>query len=147
VSRASLPAIALGRLLVQSSAGSSPAGSTCAYWKAAINPSEITGQAPEKAAADALDTYPEAVPFTSHRPQLWAGGLIIFTGLALIALSGCFLVGVLEALNRTEAHELQDRGSLVTLLRTLYALSLFCFGAGVVLIGIGFRGLYRILRK
>jgi hypothetical protein len=93
----------------------------------------------------------------SRSPGVWAGLIVAFAGLCLIALGGCFLVGVLEAVRmNTQAYLDWKRqtGSMggtwidqtSSLQTTLYTLAYVCFLLGAIALFFGIRGLVRIMR-
>src|SRR2546421_5399360 len=79
-------------------------------------------------------------------PRLWAAGLMIFAGLGLIGLGGCFLIGVMELLRMTFGRDGLP-STFDTLSTILYTLSFACFGAGAIVIALALRGLYRVLHR
>jgi len=87
----------------------------------------------------------QPVDYASARPLRFAsiaGGVaLLFAGLAMILLGGCFLIGILDVSQRI------GLGYSVLALRVLpwvlYALAFACFGGAVWLIVAGVRWLYR----
>jgi hypothetical protein len=86
---------------------------------------------------------------TGGSARVWAGVAIVFAGLVLILLGGCFLIGVMMV--TTNGLSIAGGpptlpGRAVALLVVLYALAFASFGAAVFLLVMGVRGLYLMLR-
>jgi hypothetical protein len=97
-------------------------------------------------------TYVEPITYATPAPRLgprvWAGVAIIFAGLALILLGGCFLIGVMltvsNGFNMTGAKPLT--GNQMGLVLILYILAFASFGGALWLLFVGVRGLLQVMR-
>ena len=79
-----------------------------------------------------------------------AGAAVLFGGLGLVLLGGCFLIGVLIATEVARENTVQGAPGLtpwvVVLLCVLYFATFACFLGGVVLLVKGTRALMRVTR-
>jgi hypothetical protein len=92
----------------------------------------------------------EREPSAGSGARVWAGAVIVASGLGLIVLGGCFLYGVLELVKPHAFHPgLNERASTAVsvLLVILYVMAFACFAGAAVLLVIGLWGLTRILRE
>ena len=97
-------------------------------------------------------TYVEPITYATPAPRVgprvWAGFAIIFAGLALIVLGGCFLIGVMltvsNGFNMTATKPLT--GNQLGLVFILYALAFASFGGALWLLFVGVRGLLQVMR-
>ena len=104
-------------------------------------------------AAGAAGSLPYASPVARFGGggRAGAGFALIFGGLGLVLLGGCFLIGVLalvrpDALAAATAAPGPTTASQRLFMVVLYALAFACFAGGAVLIVLGTRGLLRMLR-
>jgi hypothetical protein len=88
-------------------------------------------------------------------PRVWAGVVLMFAGLVLVVLGGCFLIGVMLVLNPNmlapspavaaappaRTWEAPD----VFLYVSLHVLAAACFAGAVVVLFVGSRGLLHVL--
>ena len=92
---------------------------------------------------------PYAVPAPRPGARAWAGAAIVFGGLGLVALGGCFLIGVLSIVSvpnfagNTPATALTP--AQIMLMTVLYLLAFICFGGAATLLFIGTRALLRVI--
>jgi hypothetical protein len=101
---------------------------------------------PVNATADPI-SY--ATPAPRSGARVWAAAVIVFAGLSLVVLGGCFLIGIL-AIVRTKPFTPVSAGlsgAQYTLMGVLYVLAFGCFLGAVILIVSGLRNLYGILRQ
>jgi hypothetical protein len=92
-------------------------------------------------------SIPYATPAPRTNSQVWAGALITLSGLAMIVLGGCFLMGVMALV--TNINPIGGGGGGAqqgVLIIVLYALAFGCFGVAGYLMVIGLKGLFRVLR-
>ncbi len=85
---------------------------------------------------------------TPNRARVWAASAVLFAGLALIFLGGCFLIGVLDLtvyrsnlFSPTFAPTMQFQFQVIL----LYTLAGACFVGAVILLVLGLRGLFKIM--
>ena len=98
-------------------------------------------------------SLPYASPLERHAggSRAGAGFALVFGGLGLVLLGGCFLIGVLlivvpDPFTGVASAPGPMTAPQLTLMVVLYALAFACFaGAGVLLL-LGTRGLLRVLR-
>ena len=97
----------------------------------------------------AVAELPYAMPAPSYAHKVFAGAAVLLSGLGLIVLSGCFLIGVMiitnHGFNSNVAAAPISQSALV-LVAVLYALSGITFAGAVVVILSGLRGLFRVMR-
>lgn len=93
-----------------------------------------------------MESLPYATPAPRTGARAWAGAAIVFGGMALVLLGGCFLIGVLGIVVNTPAAGGKLTGSQWGLMLVLYAMAFICFTGAAVMIVIGTRGLLRVLR-
>jgi len=80
-------------------------------------------------------------------PRVWAGLALLLAGLALIAIGGCFLIGVLE-FHRMRGTAGGPGDSLEGFfLVNLYMLAYANFLGAVLLLLLGARGLLKLMRE
>ena len=95
-------------------------------------------------------SIPYASPAPRHGARAWAGAAIVFAGMVLILLGGCFLIGVLMIVQPAAGFggpaPTGMTGPQGVLMVVLYALAFASFAGAAVLIVIGTRGLLRVLR-
>lgn len=85
-------------------------------------------------------TIPYATPETRRPSKTWAATALLFGGLGLILLGGCFLIGVL----------ITSQGSMApskVFIAFLLILALACFAGAIALIILGVKALMGILRS
>jgi hypothetical protein len=97
-------------------------------------------------------TQPQPIPYASSpsgRARLWAGIAVVFAGLMLIVLGGCFLIGVLSITvyrynlfnpALTQPAQVQFQVGL------LYTLAAACFAGAIALLVLGLKGLFKVMR-
>jgi hypothetical protein len=113
---------------------------------------------PETSMSNVIQTSQSSTPTTvgnansrqsGNTARVWAGAVIVFAGLALIVLGGCFLIGVIlvafPTQNKAEAFLLSPK-AVRNLVVCLYALAFACFAGAVIMIRMGLRHLLQILR-
>jgi len=83
-----------------------------------------------------------------HGAKVFAAAVIVAAGLALIALGGCFMIGILMLLGGPKFGGAGTTWTTATYVYmcTLYALAFACFGAAIALILMGLRSLFAVLR-
>ena len=96
---------------------------------------------------DAL--LPYAIPAPRPGARAWAGAAIVFGGLGLVGLGGCFLIGVLSMVTPPAFASVTMQSRLtpaqMVLMTTLYVLAFACFAGGAALLFIGTRALLRVM--
>src|SRR4051794_38669800 len=91
-----------------------------------------------------------AVPYATPAPRpgakVWAGAAILFGGLCLILLGGCFLIGVLVLTDpgTIQPHPLTTPQTLLMIM--LYLLAFASFAGAVGMLVVGTRGLLKVMR-
>jgi hypothetical protein len=108
---------------------------------------DLANSMPNVPLADLAYAPPEPRPSA----KVWAAGVIIFSGLALIVLGGCFLIGVMVILGGATgfmgpAPKSNWPPSVYIFLGVLYALAFACFASAALLIVSGLRNLFKVLR-
>ena len=92
---------------------------------------------------------PYAIPAARPGGHAWAGAAIVVGGLGLVALGGCFLIGVLSIVSVPNFAGNTPATTLTTaqllLMTVLYLLAFLCFGGAVTLLYIGTRALLRVI--
>jgi hypothetical protein len=92
---------------------------------------------------------PYAIPAPRPGARAWAGAAIIFGGLGLVGLGGCFLIGVLSLVTPAPFASMAAQSSLTSaqllLMSTLYVLAFACFAGAAALLFIGTRALLRVM--
>jgi hypothetical protein len=96
----------------------------------------------------------ESLPYATPAPRLgargWAGAAVIFGGLCLILLGGCFLIGVLMLVTRLDFNGNASPGPLTgpqwVLMAVLYVLAFASFAGALVMLVAGTRALLRLMR-
>ena len=83
-----------------------------------------------------------AIPEARQGPRVWGAAVIIFAGLALIVLGGCFMIGVLIL---TSQVGMTWHPRTYVLLGTLYVLAGACFIGAIALIISGLKNLFRLI--
>jgi hypothetical protein len=110
-------------------------------------------QHPQQAILDAqpVGAIEYAVPSARPPARTFAATMILFGGLALIVLGGCFLIGILITIQHTgfsgaaqPSVPLTPGEAVFVIVLSLLALAVFA-GAGVLLV-IGTRSLLRVTR-
>ncbi len=91
------------------------------------------------------------IGYASPRPQaprVWAAAVTMLSGLGLVALGGCFLIGVLMIVTPMgfSATPPPVSRSGYLLMVVLYALAVLSFCGAAALIVVGLRGLWRIMQ-
>ncbi len=112
------------------------------------------------AGTSTLSTAPPEKALRAYRddgPRVWAAAVIVMTGLVLIALGGCFLIGVLilvaadfgaaAGLVAVANHAVFWSTAASLLLVVLFALAALCFAGALVLLVIGLKSLFRVLKE
>ena len=103
------------------------------------------------------DAYPApAVPYATPAPRpaakVWAGASILFGGLCLILLGGCFLIGVMGVVESlgfnpgAPASPPPLTAPQMILMIALYLIAFASFAGAVLLLFIGTRGLLKVMR-
>jgi hypothetical protein len=106
------------------------------------------------------DVYPApAVPYATPAPKpgakVWAGAAILFGGLCLILLGGCFLIGVMGlvhpasmsfAPNGAQAPQPRLTAPQTLLMAMLYLLAFASFAGAAWMLAVGTRGLLKVMR-
>ena len=88
-------------------------------------------------------------PVYGRSPSPWAGAAILFGGLGLILVGGCFLIGVLLIVrpNFVAAASTNDLTvAQVILMIFLYLMAFVCFAGAAAMLFAGTRGLLKALR-
>ena len=92
---------------------------------------------------------PYAVPAPRAGARAWAGAAIVFGGLGLVGLGGCFLIGVLSIVSVPNFAGANTPATLSTgqlaLMTVLYLLAFTCFAGAATLLFIGTRALLRVI--
>ena len=106
------------------------------------------------------DAYPApAVPYATPAPRpgakVWAGATILFGGLCLILLGGCFLIGVMGLVHPVSMGFTPSGTAVpppgltapqIMLMMMLYLLSFASFAGAVWMLVVGTRGLLKVMR-
>ena len=83
-----------------------------------------------------------------HGVRVWAAAVILLGGLGLLALGGCFLIGVMAMYTNgffgQQSAPVLGRGGHI-LIGVLYLLSFASFAGAAVVIAAGLRGLLAII--
>lgn len=100
-----------------------------------------------------------AVPYATPAPRpgakVWAGATILFGGLCLILLGGCFLIGVMGLVrpvflgvmpNGAPAPQPSLTSPQTILMVMLYLLAFATFAGAVWMLVVGTRGLLKVMR-
>ncbi len=95
-------------------------------------------------------SIPYATPSRRPGSPVLAGAAILAGGLGLVALGGCFLIGVLMITAQAGATTALGtaaglNGSQLVLLCVLYVAAFACFAGALVMLLIGTRALLRVL--
>lgn len=105
---------------------------------------------PTDMASPAIDPRHEiayATPEPPPVPRAGAGAAIVFGGLGLVLLGGCFLIGVLLLVRGFPDGDKTLDGPEVMLMVTLYILAFASFAGAAAMLVVGTRALLRILRS
>lgn len=100
----------------------------------------------------ATPTVPYATPAPRPGARAWAGAAIIFGGLCLILLGGCFLIGVLALVSPSTVTGMNNGSQppltapQMILMSVLYLLAFASFAGAAALLAAGARGLLRVMR-
>ena len=91
----------------------------------------------------------EPIPYATMRSPRFSGAFpavaLLFAGLVLIGLGGCFLIGVIDVSDRLSRMPRSLTPIALSLLPwVLYLLAFGCFAASVWMLVTGVRWLYRI---
>ena len=78
--------------------------------------------------------------------RLWTGGILLAAALGLIALAGCFLIGVMQLMYNFQGDQVRTEQTDL-FLRTLYSLAFGCAAVAGILIVIGVRVLLKMGRN
>ena len=93
---------------------------------------------------------PYATPAPRYGPRAWAGAAVVFGGLCLIGLGGCFLIGVYVLTELAAAKGTADprplTGPEFVLMIALYVLAFASFAGATAMLVAGTRGLLRVMR-
>src|SRR2546428_657081 len=84
-----------------------------------------------------------ATPAGRQGSPTWAGFFIAVVGLGLVALGGCFLIGVLIIV---DVNQGRINEAAFTLMLVLYACAFGCFGGAVATLVAGMRRLFAAAR-
>ncbi len=92
-----------------------------------------------------------ATPAVRPATRLWVWALLVFTGLTMVMLGGCFLIGVMLIVTdglllspfAPSTQPLTNAQVVLTLV--LYVLAFLSFAAAALLLFLGIRGLLRTL--
>ena len=99
-------------------------------------------------------THADALPYAAPAPRpgarAAAGAAIVFGGLGLICLGGCFLIGVLPIVSPQSFNAFASTPARFTvaqwiLMTALYLSSFACFAGAAVLLFVGTRALLRVM--
>ena len=97
----------------------------------------------------ATETLTYATPGAARPPRTAPLAVIMLTGLGLIALGGCFLIGVMVIIHPTTFQGTPVTAPLsfpeIVFIIALSLLAIGSFAGAIVLLVIGTRGLLRIL--
>jgi hypothetical protein len=90
----------------------------------------------------------EAAP-PSHHLRVWASMAILLGGLGLVALGGCFLIGVMMIYTNgfSGAKPTTLTSGLYALIALLYFLAAITFAGAIAVIILGIRGLWTVIRS
>jgi hypothetical protein len=89
-----------------------------------------------------------ATPAISHKPSSVGLWILMFGGLGLIFLGGCFTIGILFMLtNDIDDNALVWRTRSYVFHIVLYLLAFACFAGGASLIVMAVRGVFRHLKN
>jgi hypothetical protein len=111
---------------------------------------------PAECSAVAVEPLSYARTENRNAPRVWAGIAILFAGVALIVIAGCFLIGVMAVLTQnTGAFSFQPTPPAphnltlgdVVLITVLYVLSAGALIGGILVIVTGLRSLLHIIRS
>lgn len=96
------------------------------------------------------DPIQVAIPYATPEPRrpskTWAATALLFGGLGLVLLGGCFMIGVLTVMNSALlVNTGQHPGQALAIL--LLVLALGCFAGAVWLIVLGVKSLLQIVRS
>ena len=86
---------------------------------------------------------------SARGPRVWAAAIVLLTGLALIALGGCFLIGVMAMTVQNfigPGVSLPSGAAAYLLILVLYVMAFACFAGAVAIIIAGLRGMIVIGR-
>src|SRR4051794_8617837 len=100
---------------------------------------------PKTDAATPSLAYATPMPARAGGARIWAGFALLFGGLGLVVLGGCFLIGVLIT---NQAHSISGNPftfSDVVLQLVLYASAFGSFGGAVWMLILASRGLFAFL--
>ena len=101
-------------------------------------------------AVDAATRLAYATPVPTGSPVA-AGAAVLFGGLGLVLLGGCFLIGVLVSTEVARENTVQGAPGLtpwvVALLCVLYFATFACFLGALILLVKGTRALMRVMRS
>src|SRR4051794_19501517 len=94
---------------------------------------------------------PYATPMPRPAAKVWAGAAILFGGLCLILLGGCFLIGVMGLVQPSAVTGFASPPPALTtpqtaLMLVLYLLAALSFAGAVLLLFVGTRALLRVMR-
>ena len=90
---------------------------------------------------------PYATP-QPNGPRVLAATMILFAGLGLVVLGGCFLIGILLMVTGgfvVGATPPATTTASIMLMATLYLLAFTSFAASIALMVLGLRGLLRVI--
>ena len=96
-----------------------------------------------------FDALPYAMPAPRLGARAWAGAAILAGGLGLVALGGCFLIGVLSIVSAASFTGNNPPRALtppqLALMTVLYLLAFSCFAGALTLLFVGTRALLRVM--
>jgi len=95
-------------------------------------------------------TLPYATPATARRPgRGWLATAILFGGLSLVFLAGCFMIGVMSVVSPSAVGTSQSAEPLspaqILFVTALYLIVALCLAGAGILITVGTRALLRLM--
>jgi len=91
---------------------------------------------------------PMVLPYSTDAPspkaRIWAAAILMFGGLALVGLGGCFLIGVMVS-NQTYSMSNAATPRVYFFLGVLYLMAFVCFASAGFLVVVSTRKLFQII--
>ena len=98
----------------------------------------------EPSSPSTLESIPYATPIHAPPKRTGAGFAILFGGICLVFLGGCFLIGVLAITESSHGIDRELSSSQIVLMFVLYICAAASFVGAVTLLYLGTRTLIRI---